>query len=217
MRITWGIISLTLASVITAICVRPWTRTDTVTVTAIDDGYDIRIHSSGRWLFPISPEGPFPKWTDATRFFAEGSGERVDRNGVIYKKYIVGMDLTSTWYSCGTICISEHDKRLIVQGERPADRHDRTTWSGTYDNVVVDHPEILILTETTRIEDIDHRYVRARGHFRKSRLEAAGKLLYAPTAPPDALGTYEVVGVVELHYDPEPSIHIVSYKKVAEQ
>ncbi len=125
-----------------------WTaRTDTVSVTAIDEGYEIRITSSGRSRLPLGPEGSFKEWSQETRFLAQGSGEQKKIDGLIYKKYTMGRDLETTWlsdmFSHCTVCISEEAKRLVVQGELSADKNYLINHSGTYDGITIDRPKFF--------------------------------------------------------------------------
>jgi hypothetical protein len=198
----------------------PWTRTDSVRVTAIDDGYDIFIHSAGRWLVPVSPEGPFPKWGDGTRLFAEGRGERVEIDGVAYQEFTRGKNLRALGFSECAIYVSEAEKRLIVRGELAADRKCHINHSGQYDNITIAHPEIVPLMLDAKITDIDHRYIRARGRFDEANFTAAGKTFEVNNGPYDDPNEYEIVAYVESDYfhtskDHLPYLFVVSYKKVS--
>ena len=85
-------------------------------MTAIGDRYEITIESRGTMLLPVSPEGPFPKWSACTRLVAQGGGEIVKRDGAAFKKYTIGKNLRSDndYFFSGSIWISEERKTLVV-------------------------------------------------------------------------------------------------------
>ncbi|MEI8376866.1 MAG: hypothetical protein WCJ35_28970 [Planctomycetota bacterium] len=190
------------------------TRTDTVSVTAIDEGYVIEITSAGRSLLPLGPEGPFQKWNEQTRFLAQGSGEREEIDGLTYKKYTMGKNLETTglykMFSC-IIYISEEAKRLVVQGELTVDRKYLINHSGTYDGITIDRPNILPLSAHAKIEDIDHRYVRAKGHLKDRQFETTGKIFDVDVWKD---GEFEVVGFVYKMQEDPPILHVSSYKRI---
>lgn len=215
--------AVTLTAILLAVWVfcPPWTRTDTVKVTAIDEGYEIRITSAGRLLLPLGPEGPFPKWSDQTRLLAEGNGEQIEINGLRDKRYSVGKDLQCPWFSSGSIRISEEGRRLVVQGELAHDRQYHIKHSGTYDNITIDHPQILSLLAHAKVEDIDNRYIRARGRFKDGKFDAMGMTFGTNNPPyePDGSADFEVIGVVAADYyktaGHDPFSFVISYKKLS--
>jgi hypothetical protein len=171
------------------------TQTDSVRVTAIDDGYDISISSEGRYMMPLTPEGPFPKWSRGARLFAEGSGESVEIDGLSYKKYSVGKDLIAANYSSGSVYISEKGKRLLTR---------ELEGNKTFDNITIEHPKIILLTRDTTIEELDHCYIRARGRFNDWKFNAAGKTFEIQNYPYGDSREYNVIGVVMVDYFKSP-------------
>jgi hypothetical protein len=195
-----------------------WTaRRDTVSVTAIDDGYEIRITSVGRSMLPIGPEGPFKKWSQETRFLAQGSGEQAEIDGLTCKKYTLGRDLETTWlshmFSICTIYVSEDAKRLVVQGTLAADTKYLINLSGTYNGITIDHPEILPLPAHATIEDFDRRYVRVRGHVKDGFLKTGGNTVAVGHWNE---GDYEVVGLVYKRRGDLPLLDACAYKRILE-
>lgn len=191
-------------------------RKDELTITAIDDRYSIAIHSGGRMLLPISPEGPFPKWSASTRLIAEGSGETVTRDGVTYKKYTFynGLRSETDYFFDGSIWFSEEDRTLIVDVEYKEEYRHLLNHSGTYRNITVNRPTIIVLTKDTPIERIDGRHVRARGTFAESGnyFQAAGKTFYTYCSyRSDKLVAYEVIGIV---HSPDPNAYNPIAKKL---
>jgi hypothetical protein len=87
-------VAVILAIIAVAVVACAFFPTTTVKIVAIDDGYDIRIRTSGRSPLPLTAEGPFAKWSELSRFTAKGPGEIVEREGVRHKKYSMGKDLT---------------------------------------------------------------------------------------------------------------------------
>ena len=198
----------------------PWTRTDTVEVTAIDDGYQISIESKGRLLQPLSLEGAFQKWSDCTTLFAEGPGEQVEMDKVAYKKYTIGKNLQGKWFYKCVIYISDSEKRLIVQGEL-ADKH-RVNHSGIYDNITISRPEIFSIDTNAKIVDINHDYIRAKGRFIGWKFVVCGKEFGVNDKPSDDSGEWEVIASVKSDYANNvkyylPYLFIISCKKVSEQ
>jgi hypothetical protein len=196
------------------------TRTDTVKITDIDDGYEVFFRTDGRVLSPpISAEGLFPRWGQGAVLYADGSGERVQLDGVMYRKYILGRDLRATVFSSCVLYISEAKQRLIVQGNIIPGRGliDR---SGTYNNVTIDHPQVISLVAGAKIGDIDEQYIRARGRFDTSnyhsRFQAAGITFEAACGPVDAQGEYDVIGFVRV-YNGTPNMSIKSCKSVSKK
>jgi hypothetical protein len=190
------------------------TRTE-VRVTAIDEGYDIRITRFGRTLW-ISSEGLLPSWSDTTTLIAEGNSANVVVDGVSYRKYPLRIGLCSKpddMLSGGAIYISEQSKRMIVEGAQ-------TSLKRRYDNIVTSHPTIVPLKSDTRVTDVDGRYVRATGHFKGWDFETAGKSLYTNNlynmCGIDESPEYEVIGVFHAHDGvgrDQPGIRIVKFKR----
>jgi hypothetical protein len=185
------------------------TQTDSVTVTAIDDGYDIRLLSEGRYLMPLTPEGPFPKWSHGIRLFAEGSGEKIEMDGLLYKKYRIGKDLTAVNYSSGIVCISEEGKRLVTQ---------EIDGGKEFDNITIEHPQIVSLNQDSKIEDLDHCYIRARGRFEGWKFKAAGKIFETNWTVDDPREC-EVIGFVVVEAGPGrlPNFSLISRKPASEK
>ncbi len=133
-----------------------------------------------------------------------------------YKKYTLGRNLETTWlshmFSFCTICVSEEAKRLIMHGELAADTNYLINHSGTYDGITIDRPEILPLAADVSIGDIDHRYIRAKGHVKDGHFEAGGRT-FAVNLWNE--GDFEVVGFVYNHRA-LPLLQVSSYKRIAE-
>jgi hypothetical protein len=194
----------------------PRTRTDSIKVTAIYDGYQMLVRSEGTCLTPLCADGPFPKWMQETKLFAEGAGTPVTIDGLTFKKYTVGKDLMGGWLASGWAAISEEGKRLILQAELQKDRRKLINHSGTYNDITVDHPKIFPLLESDKMGDLDGRYIHARGHYRGWTFEAAGKKFEVQSAFNEA-PEYDVIGVVRLHYlysSGGPYLVVISCKRV---
>ena len=165
-------------------------------------------------MLPLGPEGSFKKWNQETRFLALGGGERARIDGVTYKKYTMGRNLETTWlsdmFSHCTVCVSEEAKRLIVRGELSADRKYLINHSGTYNGITIERPTIIPLSADTAIHDVNHCYIRARGHAKNGVFEAAGK-----TFAVDWLldGDVEIVGFVYERPGNQPLLMESSHKK----
>ena len=197
--------------------------TDTVEVIAVDDGYVIHVRSEGNYLIPpISPDGPFPKWGESTRFRAQGAGKRVAIDGVIYKEYAIGKDLETTsdsyMFSTCVVRISEDAKRLIVQGQLK--RKDDFNPSGTYDGITIDRPKVIALSASTKIEDIYGHYIRARGHYEYPHPQHPGAWQFRAEGKTFLLldnlgkdGDFEIVGQVN-HNGDDDMLGVSSYKRI---
>ena len=189
------------------------TRT-TVKVVAIDDGYEIRITSAGRSHLPLGPEGPFHEWHQETRWLAVGGGDREEIDGRTYKKYVLGKNLETSWlagmFSTCTIHVSDEAKRLVVQGKLAPDKQYLINHSGTYNGITIERPTIIPLSADTAIHDVNHCYIRARGHAKNGVFEAAGK-----TFAVDWLldGDVEIVGFVYERPGNQPLLMESSHKK----
>ena len=219
MKRTRLVLAVVLGALPIAVVVALWTtktRTDSVKIVAIDDGYEIEIRSAGRYLAPFTPEGPFPQWGQTTRFLAQGSGERDEIDGVIYKKYSLGKNLetaylANTFRTC-TVHISEAASRLTVDGELSEERKYLINHSGKYDGLDIDHPVIVPLLPHHTAEDIDQRYVRVRGYASDGTLETVNKTFRVNLWE---AGEYEVVGLVHSREGELPFLWVCSYKKIA--
>jgi hypothetical protein len=180
------------------------TRTN-VRVTAIDEGYEIRITTEGRHPIPISPEGPFPKWSRGLVLFVGGNGEPEEIGGVTFKKYTAGKDFDAAYW-ISWIAISEKSRRLILPQE-------------SYDNIMVERPDVRTLVEGARIQDIDEHYIRARGRFKGWNFEAAGQTFEVQNPPYNDPHEYEVVGFVRSNYfhtpGHSPYLFVISSKRIA--
>jgi hypothetical protein len=197
-------------------------RTTKVCIDAIDDGYDVRIRTSGRSPLPLTPEGPFPKWSELTWLTADGPGEVVQRDGTVYKKYTLGKDLRDRLhrYSSGSLCISPESNALVVDVQLSGEHQDLMNQSGRYGNVTIEHPPIVPLAADTPVGRIDGKYVRARGRFRDKdcRFEAAGRSFPCYGAPYGCKDSavYEVIGVFHSRDAcgrDEPQLEITSARK----
>jgi hypothetical protein len=185
-----------------------WARTDKAEVVAVGDGYDIHIRSEGYSWIPITPDGPFPKWGHSNRFRAQGDGKRVAIDGVIYKEYALGTDLKPTGnankFSTCILRISEETKRIILQAQLSPEDYIHFDPSGTYDGVKIDHPKVVDLSPRTKIEDINGRYIQARGHYEyphpqhpaEGRFIAEGKTFRIFNLYLGKDGDFEIVGHV---------------------
>jgi len=200
-------------------------RKDTVAITAIDDTYKIAIESRGTLLLPLSPEGPFPKWSASTKLLAEGCGKRVKRDGLALNQYTLRKDLISPddYLAGGSIWISEESRTLLVDVELRKEYRELMNQSGTYKNIEVYRPKIIVLTENTPIGDVDGCYVRARGTFNEdgNYFRSAGKAFYAYWSHAhDKSATYEVIGIIHTR-DPDGKnrlyLNIISWKKVGQK
>jgi hypothetical protein len=211
---------LALVAVVILTCA--FFQTTTVEIVPIDDGYDIRICTSGRSFLPLTAEGPFPEWSELSWFNAEGPGEAVEREGMKYKKYSIGKDLYSSTYARGSLWISEASATLIVDADLSKENEDHgiMNHSGKYEGVAIYHP--LPLTVDTPDERVDGQYVRVRGHFdeKGNRFEAAGRSFPNYCGVPygcTKTETYEVVGVFHAHHvdhPNEPQISIFTFRKI---
>jgi hypothetical protein len=219
-----------IAAIIGFTVFKTFSRKDTLEVLAIDDGYDIRITSSGRSVFPfVDGPGLFPEWSVQTRLQAQGDGEKVQIDGLPYKKYSVDKDLKTMWFSSGVIYISEEAKRLVVKGELCPDRYYHINHSGTYDNIRIDRPRIHLLSENTKIDDIDGCFIRAKGRSKGWKFEAMG-ITFEPNDCPWLVENsiesenslnLEVIGRVSTNSftrsKQEPCLLVVSYKIIEEK
>jgi hypothetical protein len=211
------VIGLTIIVVIAWHLIHPRTRTDSIQVTAIYDGYRILIRSEGTYLLPLSPDGPFPKWMQETELFADGAGMPVTIDGLAFKKYTIGKDLQGGWFANGWAAISEGGKRLILQTELEKDRRYLINHSGTYNGITVDHPQIFPLLISDKMEDLDGRYIHAKGHYRDWTFEAAGKKFEVQSSDLNETPEYEVIGLVRLHCPYSsggPYLVVISRKRV---
>ena len=217
-----------IASMIAAALIVPFIlcrlfQTTTVHITAVADVYDIRIRTSGRFPFPLTVEGPYPKWSELTWLMAEGVGETVELAGVTYKKYTLGKDLRGRfdYHSHGSVWISPESKKLLVEVQLVEGHQDLMNHSGVYENVTIDYPAITPFTANTSVECIDGKYVRAMGtfHDRESRFEAAGMSFRCNSAPHGCTDkdVYEVIGVFRARNaigDDKPQLSITRVRRI---
>jgi len=139
------------------------TRKDSVDVTEIEGKYRIRFLSRGNYLAPITPEGPFPIWTDASFFQTDGKGARNDQGDISYE---LGKNLESQYqkYRESILTIHEKEKEITFKGKLGREYKSATNHSGSY-TIDIERPQIFRIEQFINQDQMLDKYIKARGRF----------------------------------------------------
>lgn len=170
----------------------------TVRVLKLEHSYKVWICREGRHWYPMSPEGPFPKWSDCSVFLLKGSGNAT--NGCLH--YIIGKDAVSLGniYESGYVNISETNKSLQLAGVLSARGKGYLNLSGVYMNCKFEAPVIDTVVDYKDLENHRGKVVKITGALEDNwhcKMNGGAILLsnWYEVGP-----KYEFIGVIEEGY-----------------
>lgn len=139
------------------------TRNDSSYITEIEGNYYVRFISSGGYVLPLTPEGPFPTWKYTSSFLTTGNG-KIEENGDIV--FYLGQNLESLYpkYDSGSLVIKKNTKEVILDATLSGEYKNSTNHSGKY-NFSIDKPVINPIEIFSDQKSMVNNYVKAIGYF----------------------------------------------------
>ncbi|MFX0200301.1 MAG: hypothetical protein ACFFCW_29630 [Candidatus Hodarchaeota archaeon] len=195
------------------------TREDNIYITKIDDEYLIKFVSTGKYIATITPEGPFPAWSDNSTFQTNGKGNNVNETDY---EYIIGTNLESQYdkYKNGYIILSEISLEISLKADLSDKYRDTVNHSGKYSKVVIKSPPVFEISEFKSQEEMVGKYIRATGYFKNYQF-FTGNYVFEDRHVSFVAGpgrnrhnsglNYVVVGYVDHHYD-KAKFEIIPFK-----
>jgi hypothetical protein len=130
----------------------------------IEGDYSIDIISRGTYfLMPLSPEGPFPQWADASYFVTTGPGNKISDDELKFDTRNNLRSGPSNKYSEGTLVLNFKKQTLTLNAKLSKDY----SWgfvnhSGSYP-VITNRPIVYDIKAFRSQEEMIGKYVKAIG------------------------------------------------------
>lgn len=176
-------------------------KTTSVAIVKLEQSYRIMIRTEGRYWLPISPEGPFPKWSESSGFQLKGAGTVT--NGTL--RFIIGKDAVSfgSKYTSGYIAINVKSKSLEVRADLSSQHSKEINHSGFYKTCTFDIPVIVSVTEYEQLDALKGKFIKISGQLQDNwhcKINSGAVLLsnWYEAGP-----TYTFIGWVDNGYGPD--------------
>jgi hypothetical protein len=182
-----------------------------VQVVKLEESYRVWIETTGTHWAPMSPEGPFPKWSECSVFVLKGAG--APTNGT--SQYVIGKDAIGWGAHYGSGYINFDEKHRILE-LRALNQASYRNQSGIYKNCRFEAPAIHSVTNYAGLANYtsNHAIVKITGFLQdNSRCKMDGGIVYLggyfQVGP-----KYEFIGWTEIGSDGVVRMSVYDFKVI---